>query len=233
MATFEASPPMEVTGAADITVATVSQSQSETTTVSDDSSAGHICATPNCGKPATLACPTCLKLGLAPTRFCSQDCFKSSWNDHKNIHKQVKAARSDEAKLNPTSIPAEFKGYTFTGSLRPCQQSSRRTVPASIPRPDYADHPQGIPISEQQDKRTNTSIKVYSADEINGIREACRIGREVLDIAGRAVRVGITCDELDEIVHNATIERGGYPSPLNYHLFPKSVCTSVNEVSTY
>ena len=63
-----------------------------------------------------------------------------------------------------------------------------------------------------------------------GIREACRIGREVLDIAGQAVRVGITCDELDRIVHEATIERGAYPSPLNYHRFPKSVCTSVNEV---
>jgi hypothetical protein len=101
----------------------------------------HICATPNCGKPATLACPTCLKLGLAPARFCNQDCFKSSWNDHKGIHKQVKDARSDEAKLNPTSIPSEFRGYTFTGSLRPCQQSPRRAVPDSIPKPDYADHP--------------------------------------------------------------------------------------------
>lgn len=65
---------------------------------------------------------------------------------------------------------------------------------------------------------------------ITGIREACRIGREVLDLAGRAVRVGITCDELDRIVHEATVERGAYPSPLNYYKFPKSVCTSVNEV---
>ena len=63
-----------------------------------------------------------------------------------------------------------------------------------------------------------------------GIREACRIGREVLDLAGRAVRVGVTCDELDRIVHEATVERGAYPSPLNYYKFPKSVCTSVNEV---
>jgi len=52
----------------------------------------------------------------------------------------------------------------------------------------------------------------------------------VLDIAGQAVRVGITCDEIDRIVHVATIERNAYPSPLNYHQFPKSVCTSVNEV---
>lgn len=42
--------------------------------------------------------------------------------------------------------------------------------------------------------------------------------------------MGVTCDELDRIVHEATVERGAYPSPLNYYKFPKSVCTSVNEV---
>jgi methionyl aminopeptidase len=71
---------------------------------------------------------------------------------------------------------------------------------------------------------------VYSAEEIADIREACRIGREVLDLGGSAVRVGVTCDEIDRVVHEATIARGAYPSPLNYHKFPKSVCTSVNEV---
>ena len=42
--------------------------------------------------------------------------------------------------------------------------------------------------------------------------------------------IGVTCDELDRIVHEATIARDAYPSPLNYYTFPKSVCTSVNEV---
>jgi len=62
------------------------------------------------------------------------------------------------------------------------------------------------------------------------MREAGRIAREVLDTATAAVRVGITTDELDKLVHAETIKRGAYPSPLNYGLFPKSVCTSVNEV---
>ena len=52
----------------------------------------------------------------------------------------------------------------------------------------------------------------------------------MLDIAARALRPGITTDEIDAIVHAACIERDAYPSPLNYRNFPKSVCTSINEV---
>lgn len=52
-----------------------------------------------------------------------------------------------------------------------------------------------------------------------------QLGREILDIAAAAIRPGITTDEIDEIVHKATIERNAYPSPLNYRNFPKSVCT--------
>ena len=47
----------------------------------------------------------------------------------------------------------------------------------------------------------------------------------MLDIAAAAIRPGLTTDQIDEIVHNATIERDAYPSPLNYRHFPKSVCT--------
>jgi len=190
----------------------------------------HICATPNCGKPAELACPTCLKLGLPPTRFCNQQCFKDYWPTHKEIHSQVKKARAAAASSDPSSMPTEFKDYRFSGSLRPCQVTAKREVPEGIPRPDYADHPRGVSAEEEADKRSREIIKVYTEEEIAGIRAACRIGREVLDAAGAAVRVGITCDELDRIVHEATIARGAYPSPLNYYKFPKSVCTSVNEV---
>ena len=62
------------------------------------------------------------------------------------------------------------------------------------------------------------------------MRTVCRYGREVLDLAAAAVRPGITTDAIDEIVHKAIIERNAYPSPLNYRNFPKSVCTSINEV---
>ncbi|KAK5097521.1 Methionine aminopeptidase 1 [Lithohypha guttulata] len=62
------------------------------------------------------------------------------------------------------------------------------------------------------------------------MRKSCKLAREVLDIVGAAVKPGVTTDKLDEICHNACIERNSYPSPLNYNSFPKSICTSVNEV---
>lgn len=46
----------------------------------------HKCETPNCGKDATLQCPTCLKLGIPGSYFCNQACFKGFWKEHKLIH---------------------------------------------------------------------------------------------------------------------------------------------------
>jgi methionyl aminopeptidase len=73
-------------------------------------------------------------------------------------------------------------------------------------------------------------IEVKTPEEIEKMKVSGRIARQVLDIAGQAVRVGMTTDEIDELVHEETLKRGAYPSPLNYHGFPKSCCTSVNEV---
>lgn len=62
------------------------------------------------------------------------------------------------------------------------------------------------------------------------MRIAGKIGRLVLDTAHKAVAVGVTTDEIDQVVHETCIENDCYPSPLNYYKFPKSVCSSVNEV---
>lgn len=148
---------------------------------------------------------------------------------HKELHKVVRTTR-DDLKKDVSTMPFEFTNYPFTGNLRPFQKSAKKTVSSEIRQPDYASHPAGKSASEEADKKTNSTLPVYNAEQIAGIREACRIGRKVLDIAGAAVKVGITCDEIDNIVHEATIAEGAYPSPLNYYNFPKSVCTSVNEV---
>ncbi|XP_060600510.1 methionine aminopeptidase 1-like [Ruditapes philippinarum] len=104
-----------------------------------------------------------------------------------------------------------------------------RTVPDHIPRPDYASHPEGEPLSERA-MRGNNSIRILTDEEQEGVKQACRIGREVLDIAAKAIGIGVTTAEIDTAVYQACIDRQCYPSPLNYYCFPASCCTSVNEV---
>jgi methionyl aminopeptidase len=56
------------------------------------------------------------------------------------------------------------------------------------------------------------------------------LARKTLDLGHSLVKAGVTTDYIDEVVHNFIIENNAYPSPLNYYKFPKSLCTSVNEV---
>lgn len=74
------------------------------------------------------------------------------------------------------------------------------------------------------------SIKIKTDREIGLIRNSCRLTAEILARAGEQVKAGITTDDINTFVHNETIKAGAIPSPLNYHGFPKSVCTSVNNV---
>ncbi|KAI8328958.1 MetAP 1 [Chlamydoabsidia padenii] len=177
----------------------------------------QVCLSPQCGKPAKLNCPTCLKLKIEDSFFCSQECFKNNWATHKAVHK----AKLESQPHDP------FPKYSYTGDLRAVYPlSPTRQVPESIARPDYS----VSSIPESEERARGAAIKVLSEEEIEGMRKVCKIAREVLDIGAAAIRPGITTDEIDRIVHEATIERGAYPSPLNYYTFPKSVCTSVNEV---
>ena len=72
--------------------------------------------------------------------------------------------------------------------------------------------------------------RVKSPEVIARMRRAGAVAAEILRLAGEMVRPGITTDEIDDYVHQLHIERDAYPSPLNYNGFPKSVCTSANEV---
>mmetsp|Transcript_21681 Transcript_21681/g.27250 ORF Transcript_21681/g.27250 Transcript_21681/m.27250 type:complete len:367 (+) Transcript_21681:83-1183(+) len=116
--------------------------------------------------------------------------------------------------------------FKYTGTTVPGILSPTRKVPENILRPDYA--ADGVPKAKSP--VFPWDIEVKTEEDIEGMRVSGRIAREVLDIAGQAVQAGITTDEIDQIVHNACIERNAYPSPLNYHGFPKSVCTSLNEI---
>lgn len=99
--------------------------------------------------------------------------------------------------------------------------SPAREVPANIPRPPYADSGLMPPWDDKP--------QIHTPENLEKMRASCKLAAEVLNLAGSMVKPGVTTDEIDRVVHEATIKAGAYPSPLNYGKFPKSVCTSVNE----
>ncbi|GMF99291.1 hypothetical protein B5S30_g2762 [[Candida] boidinii] len=177
-----------------------------------------VCCAPDCGKETTssLKCPVCLKNDITSI-FCDKDCFRRSWAMHKAIHPQAGTDSYDP-----------FPEFKYSGKLRASYPlTPKREVPDNIGKPDYAIN--GEPLSELENDRT-TTVRILNDDEIKQMRIVCALGREVLDIAAAAIKPGVTTDEIDAIVHEETIKRKAYPSPLNYFNYPKSVCTSINEV---
>jgi len=195
------------------TIGTASDAAATSPSSSGSVAPAAICATAGCGQPATQSCPTCIELKLPVAKFCTQACFKTSWKEHNTaVHKPVK----DRLNFKPPQ-------FDYRGPLRPAFVTPKRAVPAHIQKPDYASN--GQPQGEN-----SVSVHINSPAEIKAIRAACKIGREALDHAARHIRVGITTDEIDQLVHDFIIAQNAYPSPLNYKWFPKSCCTSVNEV---
>ncbi len=106
-------------------------------------------------------------------------------------------------------------------SLQAGTLTPRRTVPAHIARPEYVGKPNPSPY---------TGPEVKDADTIERMRIAGRIAATALQEVGRNVVPGITTDELDRIGHEFLLDHNAYPSTLGYRGFPKSLCTSLNEV---
>ena len=109
--------------------------------------------------------------------------------------------------------------------VRPGRVGERRAVPAGIARPSYADT--GV-----VDRWSEPTVK--SPAVVERMRKAGREAADVLATVVAAAGPGVTTDALDQLCHEEVIRRGAYPSPLNYEgsvaPFPKSLCTSVNEV---
>lgn len=95
--------------------------------------------------------------------------------------------------------------FGYNGSLVPYRVSPDRPLPEHIPKPDW--HATGVAEAERRSEARNTP-PVHSAKQIKKMRQACKLGREILDAAHRAVRPGVTTDELDRIVHEFTVEHG-------------------------
>ncbi|HEV7936044.1 MAG TPA: type I methionyl aminopeptidase [Actinomadura sp.] len=108
----------------------------------------------------------------------------------------------------------------MTTRLRPGHVSPLRKVPANIPRPEY--------VGREQPRTGEPEVK--SPEIIERMRVAGKIAGQALAEVGRHVRPGITTDELDRIGHEYLLDHDAYPSCLGYRGFPKSLCTSINEV---
>jgi len=107
------------------------------------------------------------------------------------------------------------------GHLVPGVVSITRPVPARIERPEY--------VGNAAPARF-TGSDVYSPAEVALIRESGRIAAEAIQLVGRAIRPGVSTEELDQIGHEFLIGQDAYPSTLGYRGYPKSLCSSVNEV---
>ena len=112
-------------------------------------------------------------------------------------------------------MPRDAAGQLVAGRLSPT-----RTVRSGIPRPEY------VGRKEPRIARGD----VYSPDELERIRVSGRIAAQAVEAVGAAVRPGITTDELDAVAHDFLVAHDAYPSTLGYRGYPKSSCTSLNEV---
>ncbi|CAL5340222.1 unnamed protein product [Camellia sinensis] len=198
-----------------------------------------------------FSCPKCVELKLPQEgaafwglHISTQECFKASWSSHKSAHLKAKLSSFGPSTPGEQNLASSNDGWLYclkkgqartpklphfdwTGTLRPYPISEKRMVPAHIDQPDWAID--GVPKIELNSNLQHV-VEIKTPEQIEKMRESCRISREVLDAAARVIQPGVTTDEIDEVVHEATIASGGYPSPLRYDFFPKSCCISVNEV---
>ena len=108
-----------------------------------------------------------------------------------------------------------------TGTVSP-----HRKVPASIKKPPYAGWLKRTPTKTKE-------VEIKKDSQIQGMHEVGKIASDILNLAGERAQAGVTTDEIDEFVHGLCIAKRVYPSPLRYLGFPKSVCTSVNNVACH
>jgi methionyl aminopeptidase len=113
-------------------------------------------------------------------------------------------------------MPRDSSGHLLSGLIGPA-----RNVPRAIARPEYVG---------KSGPREYRGSNIYDAAQVELIREAGRIAARAVEAVGLGIRPGVTTDELDAIGHAYMIEHGAYPSTLGYRGYPKSVCTSINEV---
>lgn len=113
-------------------------------------------------------------------------------------------------------MPRDAQGHLVPGRISPS-----RTVPQRIARPEYVG---------RAGPRSYTGDNIYTAEQVERIRESGRVAAQAVEVVGSAIRPGVTTQELDDVAFDFLVSRDAYPSTLGYRGYPKSVCTSLNEV---
>jgi len=113
-------------------------------------------------------------------------------------------------------MPKDTSGHLIAGKVSP-----KLEVPAAITRPEYV-------WKFTSAKFQGSNVK--TPDQIEKIRAAGKIAAGAIALAGEHAKPGVTTDSLDRLVHEYVLDHGAYPSTLGYRNYPKSCCTSVNEV---
>ncbi|MDQ2758826.1 MAG: type I methionyl aminopeptidase [Actinomycetota bacterium] len=106
-------------------------------------------------------------------------------------------------------------------SVAPADVSPLRMVPQGITRPEYVGHPAPKPFAGSE---------VKDAETVEKMRAAGRIAAQAMAAAAGVIAPGVTTEEIDRVGHEFLLDHHAYPSTLGYRGFPKSLCTSVNEV---
>lgn len=135
-------------------------------------------------------------------------------------------SKAEDMKIS-NSVHA-YDNYSFGkyNIVQPWVVSERVTVPAYIPQPSYSES--SIPKEEEP-----IIPEIKDEYQIECMRQSCKLASHILHQVDTLIKPGVTTDFLDKEVHDMIIGNGAYPSPLNYHGFPKSICTSVNNVACH
>lgn len=159
-------------------------------------------------------------------------CTTKSTSKFCQIHQRKYGAAASSSGLECTSDRkmleslSSFDYKRAKAPMVPSRVTPKRLVPSHIKKPPYAESGY-MSIAEMIMPDT---VLLHDEDSVARMRNAARLARKILDFACSLAKPGITTDSIDEQVHNAIIEHNAYPSPLNYSGFPKSVCSSINEV---
>ncbi|XP_074652536.1 methionine aminopeptidase 1D, mitochondrial-like [Tubulanus polymorphus] len=152
-----------------------------------------------------LSLPLFSRKSLSTSIWVQQIRHKSGWFDMFKFRKQKTSIVVPADVSSPLSVPRRI-------NLPPYAVTTDNTAAAAA----------AYPILLKPEIKT--------AEQIRCMRKACAIARKVLHHSAKFIQAGVTTDEIDEIVHTECIRHNAYPSPLKYRGFPKSVCTSVNNV---